>query len=605
MNADTLLTFGILAAAIALFLSERVRSDLVALLVVAALGLSGVLTPQQAFSGFGSPAVAIMVSIFVLAEGLRLTGVTDRVGALLLRLGGRSEGRLATVVMLAGAFLALFMNNTAAASLLLPAASSAGRRAGVSLSRLLMPLAFATILGGTATLLTTTNVVVSDILREHGHRGYGLLDFLSMGLPLVAVGVLYMGVLGVRLLPRQSPAEAARTAPPAQGDLVGVYRLGERLFRVRVAPGSPLDGRSLAECGFRELCGATVVAMERGGRVSLSPGPADVLRGGDVLLLEGKREDLEQAEGGQCLVTFETPRPAEEELESETVAVVEAVLSPRSALIGKTLASAQFREKYGMTVLALWRAGKPTRTGIRDLELQFGDALLLQGPRDRIPVLRAEPDLILLEAGIAPPRRSAKAGLALGIMVATLACLLFGWPPAALVLLVGALVMIFTRVIPADLAYQAIEWRVIFLMAGMLPVSTAMVESGAAALLAEGLTRSMGSAGPLALAGASFGLSALLAQSMSGVAVAAVVAPVAILAAGNLGMDPRAVGMAVVLGSSMAFATPLGHPVNLLVMGPGGYRFRDFLKVGTPLIFLLFGVVLALLPVLWPLTAAP
>lgn len=605
MNADTLLTFGILAAAIALFLSERVRSDLVALLVVAALGLSGVLTPQQAFSGFGSPAVAIIVSIFVLAEGLRLTGVTDRVGALLLRLGGKSEGRLAAVVMLSGSFLALFMNNTAAASLLLPAASSAGRRAGVSLSRLLMPLAFATILGGTATLLTTTNVVVSDILREHGHRGYGLLDFLSMGLPLTVVGIAYMGVLGVRLLPKQSPTGAARMAPPVQGDLVGVYRLGERLFRVRVAPDSPLDGRSLAECGFRELCGATVVAVERGGRVSLSPGPRDVLRGGDVLLLEGKQEDLERAEGAQCLVSFEASQPPEKELESETVAVVEAVLSPRSALIGQTLAGAQFREKYGMTVLALWRAGKPTRTGLRDLELQFGDALLLQGPRERIPVLRAEPDLILLESGVAPARRPEKAWLALGIMAATLACLLLGWPPASLVMLAGALVMIFARVISADLAYHAIEWRVIFLMAGMLPVSTAMVESGAASLLAEGLARGLEAAGPLALAAGAFGLSALLAQTMSGVAVAAVVAPVAILAAETLGLEPRAVGMAVVLGSSMAFATPLGHPVNLLVMGPGGYRFRDFLKVGGPLIVLLFAVVLALLPVLWPLTAGP
>ncbi|MEW6488992.1 MAG: SLC13 family permease [Thermodesulfobacteriota bacterium] len=605
MNADTLLTFGILAAAIALFLSERVRSDLVALLVVAALGLSGVLTPQQAFSGFGSPAVAIIVSIFVLAEGLRLTGVTDRVGALLLRLGGKSEGRLAAVVMMAGSFLALFMNNVAAASLLLPAASSAGRRAGVSLSRILMPLAFSTILGGTATLLTTTNVVVSDILREHGHRGYGLLDFFSMGLPLVVVGVAYMGLLGVRLLPKQTPAEAARAAPPSPGDLVGVYRLGERLFRVRVASGSPLDGRSLAECGFRELCGATVVAVERGGRVSLSPGPADVLRGGDVLLLEGRREELEQAEGAQCLVSFEAPLGPQEDLESETIAVVEAVLSPRSALIGRTLAGAQFREKYGMTVLALWRAGKPTRTGLRDLELQFGDALLLQGPRERIPVLRAEPDLILLESGVAPPRRPAKAGLALGIMAATLACLFLGWPPAPLAVLAGALLMIFTRVISADLAYQAVEWRVIFLMAGMLPVSTAMVQSGAAALLADGLAGGLGAAGPLVLAAAAFALSALLSQTMSGVAVAAVVAPVAILAADSLGVEPRAVGIAVVLGCSMTFATPLGHPVNLLVMGPGGYRFRDFLKVGTPLILLLFGVAMALLPVLWPLTAAP
>ncbi|MDW7709417.1 MAG: SLC13 family permease [Deferrisomatales bacterium] len=603
MTAQTLLTFGILAAAIVLFLSERVRADLVALWVVAALGLTGVLSPQQAFSGFGSPAVAIIVSIFVLAEGLRVTGLTDRVGALLLRLGGRGEGRLASAVMLSGAFLALFMNNTAAASLLLPAATSAGRWAGVSVSRLLMPLAFATILGGTATLLTTSNVVVSDILRERGYRGYGLLDFLAVGLPLVAVGVAYMAVLGVRLLPRHSPGEAERTGP--QGDLLQVYRLGERLFRVRVEPGSSLDGKSLAACSFRELCGATVVAVERGGRVSLSPEPGEVLRGGDVLLLEGKQEELEQMDGEHCLLSLEAAAPPAEHLESSTVAVVEAVLSPRSALIGQTLAGAHFREKYGMTVLALWRAGKPTRTGLRDLELRFGDALLLQGPRERIPVLRSDPDLILLESGVAEPRRPEKAPLALLIMGATLLCLLLGWPSPALAVLAGALCMILARVLPADLAYQAIEWRVIFLMAGMLPISTAMVESGAAQLLAEGIVRGLGGAGPLAVAMGAFGLSALLVQTMSGVAVAAVVAPVAILAADTLGLDPRAMGMAVVLGSSMAFVTPLGHPVNLLVMGPGGYRFRDFLKVGLPLTLLLFAVVAALLPVVWPLRGAP
>ncbi len=600
MNAHTLLTLAILGVALVLFLSERIRSDLVALLVVAALGLSGVLTPVEAFSGFGSPAVAVLVAIFVLAEGLRVTGVTDRIGTLLLRLAGSGERRLVAVVMVAGAFLSLFMNNTAAASLLLPAASSAGRRSGVSLSRLLMPLAFATVLGGTATLFTTANLLVGDILKEAGYRGYGVLDFAPVGLPLVAVGIAYMVLWGVRFLPSQSPSEGVRAA---QADLVALYRLGERLFRARVRDGSPLDGKSLAECAFRETCGATVLAIESRGRVTLSPPPDAVLRAGDVLLLEGKREEFATMEREACLEGLEEGGGEGAPLESESVAVVEAVLSPRSALIGQTLTSSHFREKYGMTALALWRAGSPTRTGIREMELRFGDALLLQGPRERLEVLRDEPDLIVLGAGLPPPQAPGRGVAAVAILCLAVLLAGLGWLPTSLALLAGALAMVLGRVLPPDRAYGAVEWRTIVLVAGMLPVSTALAKTGAAGLLAQAVVAGVGAAGPLALACGFFALAAALAQAMSGTAVAAIVAPIAILAAQGGGADPRAVAMAVVLGGSMAFPTPLGHPVNLLVMGPGGYRFRDFLVVGLPLALLLFALVALLLPLFWPLTA--
>jgi len=602
MSAHTLLTLSILGAALVLFLSERIRPDLVALLVVAALGTTGVLTPVEAFSGFGSPAVAVIVAIFVLAEGLRVTGVTDRIGTLLLRLAGAGEKRLVMVVMVAGAFLSLFMNNTAAASLLLPAASSAGRKAGVSLSRLLMPLAFATMLGGTATLFTTANLVVGDILKEAGYRGYGVLDFAPVGLPLVLAGVVYMGLWGVRFLPRQSPTEEVRAA---QADLVALYRLGERLFRARVRPGSPLDGKSLAECAFREACGATVLAIERRDRVTLSPPPEAVLQVGDVLQLAGKREEFGTMEREGCLEVLAADAGAGAPLESESVAVVEAVLSPRSALTGQTLISSHFREKYGMTALALWRAGSPTRSGIREMELRFGDALLLQGPRERLDVLRAEPDLIVLGAGLPPSPPPGRGRVAVAIFCLALLLSGLGWLPTSLALLAGALAMVLVRVLPSDGAYSAVEWRTIVLVAGMLPVSTAMAKSGAADLLARALVAGLGAAGPLALVCGFFAVAAALAQAMSGTAVAAIVAPIAILAAQRLGVEPRAVAMAVVLGSSMTFPTPLGHPVNLLVMGPGGYRFRDFLVVGLPLALLLFALTAVLLPVFWPLTAGP
>ncbi len=602
MTVDAVVTLAVLAVAAALFVTERIRPDLVALLVAATLGLSGVLTPAQALGGFGSPTVAVVVAVFVLAEGVRVTGITDRLGAWLLRLAGTGEKRLVAVVMAAGAVMSLFMNNTAAASILLPAVSVAGRRAGVSLSRLLMPLAFSTVLGGMATLLTTTNLLVSGVLRESGHRPFGILDFLPLGLPLVVLGIGYMCLWGAGRLPRTSPADDARAA---QADLLQVYRLGERLFWARVAPASPLAGRSLAQCAFREACGASVLAVRRPGTTILSPSPDTEIREGDDLLLEGRREDFDAMADEACLRVVGEGGGEERGLESESVAVVEVVLSPRSRLIGETLATSHFREKYGMTALALWRAEKPTRTGLRDLELRFGDALLLQGPRGRLEVLRAEPDLIVLDAGAALPRTPAREWRAAWILAATVALAAMPGMPTSLVLVAGALVMILSRVLPMDQAYQSVEWRTVFLVAGMLPASTALVQSGSAEALAGALVAALGGFGPLVLVGAVFLVSAGLTHAMGGTAAAAVVAPVAVLASQRLGVDPRSVAMAAVLGSSMAFPTPLGHPVNVLVMGPGGYGFRDYLRVGVPLAVLLFAATLALLPVFWPLGAVP
>ncbi len=605
MNIPLILTLSILALAVGLFLSGRVRADVVALLVAALLGVTGVLTAEEALSGFGSPAAITILAIFILVEGLRVTGVTDRVASLLLRFSGTNGNRLVVVVMVAGASLSLFMNNTAAAALLLPAASKAGDKAGVSLARLMMPLAFGTILGGMATLLTTTNIVVADLLRHHGHQGFGLLDFVPVGLPLVGVGILYMVFLGRRWLPQTAPGDRELLSDPGD-DLLHVYQLGERLFRVRVPPGSPLQDHSLAASGLRERCGASVLAIERGNRHTPSPSPTSVVQAGDVLVLEGKLEELRAAEKEGLLQILGEAGPTDRSLESDTIVVVEAVLSPRSALIGQTLQGAHFREKYGMTALAVWRAGKPIRTGIRQLTLAFGDALLLQGSRERLAILRSEPDLILLYAGQEEPTPVPRKGrLAIAIFSLTLVGVALGWPPVGVAMLGGAVVMMLAGVLSVDQAYQAVEWRTVFLVAGMLPVSIAMSKSGAAELLATGLTHYLAPYGPQVFLAGAMALAVVLTQVMSGTAVAFVLAPVVILSAQRLGADPRALAMGVALATSMAFPTPLGHPVNLLVMGPAGYRFKDFARVGLPMTVLLYATVLGLLPLLWPLEAAP
>jgi len=601
MSVDLVVTLAVLVVAAVLMVSDRLRPDLVALLAVVTLGATGVLTTQETFSGFSRSAVITLLAIFILAEGLQRSGIAEVVAGWITRASGGREVGMVIVVMLAGALFSLVMNNIAAAAVLLPGVSAAAKRAGVSPSRLLMPLAFSTILGGMATLLTTSNIVVSTLLRDRGFAGFGLLDFAPVGLIIVAVGIAYMALIGRRRLPVQSMAERFPSA--AAPDLVGIYRLQERLFRAGVPAGSRLIGTPLSASTLREDFRLDVVAVERNGRTLRQPAPDFVVREGDVLVVQGDLDDFRRRDIEPYLEIL-PPRDWREELQSGNTAVVEALLAPRSSLVGKSLREVHFRDRFGMTVLAVWRAGQPLSAGLADLPLQLGDGLLLQGRRKRLEHLRDEPDLILLDEHREgrPAVPAHRRWLAAAITVATLVVAIVSPLSIGEVMLSGALVMVLLGLLTMDQAYQAIEWRTIFLVAGMLPLGIALSKTGAADLLAHAVLSAAGPWGPRAILGGLFLLTALLVQAINGAAVAAVMAPVAITAATGAGMDPRAVAMAVALGTSMAFITPLGHPVNLLVMGSGGYSFRDYGRVGGPLAVLLFLVVMLVLPLIWPLT---
>ncbi len=602
MSSQLITTSVILLLAVALLLTDRLRADLVALLVVVALGVTGVLTPREAFSGFSSSAVVTIVAIFILAEALRVTGVADQAGELLLRVAGNSERRMMVIIMAAGAILSLVMNNIAAAAILLPAVSGIARKTRVSPSRLLMPLAFATILGGMATLFTTTNIVVSGTLRSHDLQGFGVLAFAPVGLPLVVAGIAYMALWGRRLLP--AGATMDQPSNEQSSDLVEIYRLGERLFRARLPVGSCLAGRPLEQSSLREAYGVNLVGLVRNGRF-LAPPPAGlVFVEQDVVVLSGKQENLRSMDPDIGLELLPEQEWQESDLATPDNVVIEAVLAPRSALLGQTLRATHFREKYGLTVLGIWRAGKPLRTGLSDLALAFGDALLLQGPRDRIPALRTEMDLIVLDRGEAERplvQTPGKGRLALLIMVGAVILASLSTPLVGEIMLGGALLTVLVGLFSLDQAYGAIEWRSVFLVAGMLPLGLAMSKSGAAALLANALVTYLTPLGPLALLAGLLIVTILLTQTMAGVAVASIMAPIAIQAAEQANLDPRSLAMGVALATSLAFVTPLGHPVNVLIMGPGGYHFRDYLRVGLPLTLLLFAIIMFVLPLFWPL----
>ncbi len=597
-----LITLLVLGMMIGLLVSGWLRADLVALLGVVALGLSGVLTPQEAFSGFSRSAVITILAVFILADALQRTGATEYLANFLLELSHSREHWLVMLTMLAGALLSLFMNNIAAAAVLLPAVVSAGQRARVSPSRLLMPLAFGTIVGGMATLLTTVNIIASNMLRDHGLAGYGLLSFAPLGVPVIVVALLYMALLGRRLLPAQSPAERLPLIREREKvDLVDVYRLDEHLFRARIPNGSRLANVSLAHSALRERYGVTVVGIERGGRALLAPSPRETLRQGDVIVFSGMPECLQGDDSGPLLELLPAGGWREDDLQSSSVAVVEAVLAPRSALIGRTLRETNFREKYNMTVLAVLRGNQCICRDLSDMPLQFGDALLLQGPRTRLRLLQDESDVILLANGREVPPPTGRRRLALGILGLTL--LLAALFPTLVgeIMLGGALVMVLVGIINMEYVYQAIEWKTIFLVAGLLPLGIAITKTGIATFAAQQMASVLGTAGPLAmLAGLAF-IALLMVQVISASAVVTILAPIAIHTAQQVGADPRAMTMGVVLASSMTFLTPLGHPVNILVMGPGGYEFRDYLRVGLPMTVILFGAILLLLPIFWPL----
>lgn len=601
MSYDVTVTLIILVGAVALLVSDRVRADFVALLTAAALAVTGVLTPREAFEGFGSRAAVTILAVGILAEGLHASGVAERAGHVMLRLARATEGGLVAVSMLTAAFASLFMNNIAAAAVVLPAASAAARRAAVAPSRIMLPLAYGTILGGMATLLTSSNLIVSDLLTGAGHQGFGLTSFAPIGIPLVLAGTAYMARWGRRRLPQGGPEVPRRGGAGGGGELRAVYRLGERTRRARVPPGSPLADRTLAESGIREVLGLTVTAVRRGGTLFTNPGAEFRLSAGDVLAVMGR---LAEARAPDLAGRLEILGEADPALfgESRDTLVAEAVLAPRSPLIGRTLREIRFSDHFGMTVLAVWRGDRPIRTGIGDLALAVGDALLLQGPRPSLERVRREEELLVL-ASTEPehPPTPWRGRTTIAILAISLG--LGALRPEAIgaFLLLGGLSMIAFRILPMDRAHRAIDWRAIFLIAGMLPLGSALNETGAAAHLADALVGALGSWGPFALAGALFLLSAALTQVIVGPAVATIMGPVAIHAAQQAGANPRAMAMAVALACSMAFLTPLGHPVNLLVMGPGGYRFADYRRAGWPLAVVIAVVVMIVLPLVFPL----
>jgi di/tricarboxylate transporter len=408
-----------------------------------------------------------------------------------------------------------------------------------------------------------------------------------------------MAVIGRRLLPDRSPAERYAWNEPFQPNLSEVYGLNERLYEAQIAPVSGLCDTTIAESRIGEALGLSILAIVRNGHSLLAPQPSERLRAGDILLILGRGERVERLAEMGVKIDPETIRG--NGLSSETVGLVEVVIAPRSRAVGQTLKQLHFRQKFGLNVIAVWHAGRSYRTDVGDVELRLGDAMLMFGRRDRIRLLQSEPDFIVLRPELPEAQRPRKGPIAALIMLAVLVVAAFGWLPIGEATFAGAMLMVLTGCLSMDEAYQSIEWRAVFLIAGMLPLGVALAKTGAGAFLGQILIQTLGGFGPIALLAGIYLLAMLMTQFVSGQAAAVIITPIAISAAAQIGVDARAFAMGAALACSTAFLTPIAHPVNLLAMGPAGYTSRDFVKVGLPLTAVCFIALLIVLPLFWPL----
>ncbi|MEP7357467.1 MAG: SLC13 family permease [Anaerolineales bacterium] len=597
MSAQVVVLLAIVVAAILLFLSEKLRPDLIAMLVMLSLGLTGILNSRETFSGLSNPSVILIMAVFIMTGGLFRTGVSGVIGKWLVQAAGSSERRLVTLVVLAAAVLSLFMNNIASAAVIMPAVMDATRRTKISPSKVLLPMAMATQLGGMATLFTTSNIVASGVLVSLGLKGFGLFDFLTVGGLSAVAGLAYLIIFSRRLLPDREP-NARQREELAHAELAQVYKLDERLFAAQVRPDSPMVWRSLAESGLRERLGASVVGIQRQNRTQFAPLASERLLPNDILLLE-TRPVAPEAMAGLGLVRA----PIEdwgERIATGSFELVHVLVAPRTPYVGRTLKEIQFQTKYGMSVLALLQGDQVYRAAAADVRLRSGDALLLHGTKDRLKLLRSDPDWIVLSVERNESLRPRKMGLALLIMLATLVGAVIGPFPVALVFLTGALAIVLTGCLTMNEAYEAIEWRSVFLVAGMLPLGLALAKTGAAQLLGGAVIGLTGGLGPLATVAGLFLVTMALNQFIpGGSAVPVVIVPIAVAAAAGLGVDPRALALVVAVATGTSLLTPFAHPVNVLVMGPGGYAARDYLRLGWPLVVITLLVVLLTIHFFW------
>ena len=785
MTYEIALVLGILGVSLILFITEVLRMDVVALLVLGTLVVTGLVDSDSALQGFSNPAVITVWAMFILSDGLTRTGIADILGTQVIRIAGTREVMLIIVIMLTAGGLSAFMNNIGVAALMLPVVVDIARRTDIPASRLLMPLAYGSLLGGLTTLVgTPPNLLIAGALADAGEESFGMFDFSPVGLGALLVGTLFIALIGRFFLPKETRVQGEkarsqrnlrqqyglqertftlkipynsilagkslaaarigstvglivvaldrrgriealpsaktilqggdkllvqgrldrfeelrrwgeviieREAPLLQslvservqlvevaiapdsayiktlvnhtdlrrdfgvnvlairrgelirrvginkvplraGDklllqggedaianldrspefsaveqvdettLTDTYRMQESVFVIRIPRDSQLGGKSLAETRLGEAFDFRLLATFRENSLALMPEPDEILLGGDLLLLQGRPEDFDELRGLQELEIESAVSAQLSNYESDRLAMLEVTLAPQSSLAGTQISETNFREKYGLELMAVWRSGETIRSDLNRLTLQFGDALVLLGPRGKIQVFSEEPDFITMTPAPKSPPDIKRAPLASLIMLGVVGVVLAGMLPIAIAAIIGAVIMVITGCLTMEQAYRAIDWRAVFLIAGMLPLGVAMADTGAAAWVAGEVMGLLGDLGPWPVIAGLYVLTATATMIVPTAALVVLMSPIVLSASAEMGIEPQTAMMAVAMAASASFTSPISHPANILVMGPGGYRFVDYIKIGVPLTLIVFVAVMFLLPLFWPIT---
>jgi di/tricarboxylate transporter len=591
MTIQIAIVLTLLFVALVLFSTERIPIEVVAILLVMTLVLTRTLTAAEAFAGFGNDIVITIAGLFILTGGLARTGVIDLVGRRLHRTAGESEFRMTALIMFAAAFCAAVMKNTTTTAMFLPVVLGIAARRNISPSKLLMPLAFGAILGGTCTLIgTSTNLAVSGALPRYGIQPFTMFELTRVGVIIVGVGMLYMLLVGLRLLPRGTPAES----------LTEQYHVRQYMTEVIVLDNSPLIGKSLAEARIGDELDLTVLGILRGGEQSrIAPHPREKIKADDLLLVQGRAEDILKVKAEAGIEIKPDFALNDSVLEGKDTELFEAMVPRASDFIGRTLKRLEFRKRYGMVVLAINRHGVNLLSKISRLRLRFGDVLLIQGNRDQVERLAADGHILLLEEiseKQARPEKRRWALLAFGVF---LFFSLTHLVPLPIAVLLGVMILLASQSLRMSEVYEIIDWRLLILIACMISFGAAMEKTRADQYLADLIVKGTGQYGPVAVLAGFFVMTVALTQPMSNQAAALVMLPISVKTALALGLNPRTFAVTVTYAASCSFLTPL-EPACVLVYTPGRYRFLDFVKVGSILTLAVFAIVIWLVPVFWP-----
>ena len=580
----------ILVAAIAMFSWDRIQADVVGLGVLLAIIATGLLDSRTAFAGFGSDTVVMILGLLIMTAGLSHTGVVDIAGRAMLRYAGDNPAVLLPTIMVSAAVLSAFMSNTAATAFFIPVVLGFASKTQSSPSKYLLPLAFSSILTSSVTLISTsTNIVISELLTKYEQPAMGMFELAPVGVPIALAGLLYMWTIGIRLMQHRDTAEVKKED------------LGDRHYQADlvVTPNSPLIGATVAKSPIGENSGLTVVKILRRG-APLKYSRNVKLKSDDEIVVEGRRADVLKVKGIKGIELKADVHLADSEVEPEKLAIVEGVLLPNSQLIGRTLKSSEFNDRYGLQVLGINRAGFTTPRKLSRIRMRLGDVLLLQGSAENVKALE-QGNLFNIFGGVDSSRlNTSHAAVALAIFALALLAATFKIVPLPVAVLGGAFLMLLTRCLSPEEAYRRVDWKVLILIGSLLSLGAAMEATGTGKYLAAHLIGLTDGASPLWLLACFFILTVVLTQPMSNQAAAIVIVPIAIQAALQLDLNPRTFAMMIAVAASCSYLTPL-EPSSLMVYGPGKYRLADFFRVGFPLTFIIFAIAMLLVPLVWPL----